>query len=327
MRIFSKTFFVSFLFAVLLVYTLFSQIQHVSIREVFHNIDWRISIGAFFAYFVLILVRALRFRFLLNKKLGFFEFLNIVFVYSFLSNNLPARSGELSYVYLVKKSGRVVDGENIGSLILSRIFDLLAVSLFVVLALVLVAGNFPGRALIQRSAIVGGIGVLVLFFSVIFGVTYVSKIFELLIRLFCVDGIPFFRKLHEKVDEVVRALVLGRRRHVLFPVLLFSLLLWLIDFFFNWLLLRGSGVHISFFAATVAFSLPILVSVLPIQPLGGFGLFEGSLALGLFLFGFHKDISLAAGLIVHIQTIIFSFFFASIGYVYLLKKSFFKHTV
>lgn len=327
MRTRFTTFLISFLFAVLLIYTLFSQIRYVSIREVIHNIDWRISVTAFFVYFALILVRAFRFRFLLDKKLSFFDFLNIVFVHSFLSNNLPARSGELSYIYLVRKSGRVVDGENIGSLILSRIFDLLAVAVFVLSALVLVAGNFPGRALIQRSAVAGGIGVGFLFFFVVFGAAYVSKLLEWLIRLFRIGGISFFRKLYEKVDEVVRVLAQGRKRHILLPVLLFSLLLWLIDFFFNWLLLRGSGLHISFFAATVAFSLPILVSVLPVQPLGGFGLFEGSLALGLFLFGFPKDTSLAAGLVVHIQTIIFSFIFASIGYVYLLKKSFFEHMV
>ncbi|MBU6415524.1 flippase-like domain-containing protein, partial [Patescibacteria group bacterium] len=113
MRIFSKTFFVSLLFAVLLLYVLFTQVWYVGVLRTAKHIDWRFTVAAFVAYLGIMAIRALRFRFLLDKKLSFLDFLNIVFVHSFLSNNLPARSGEMSYVYLIKKSGRVLDGENV----------------------------------------------------------------------------------------------------------------------------------------------------------------------------------------------------------------------
>ncbi|MBU6415289.1 YbhN family protein, partial [Patescibacteria group bacterium] len=204
--------------------------------------------------------------------------------------------------------------------------DLLALALFALGSLFFVAGNLTQSQLVERAAIAGGMAVAALFLFVVFGGRYISKIFGWVVRLFHIGAFSFIRAFSQKIDEAGEMLARGRKRHILFPLLAFSMVFWAIDFLSNWLLLRGSGISIGFFTATVAFSLPIVASILPVQPLGGFGLFEGSLALGLFLFGFPKDASLAAGLIVHIEMFLFSFFLACIGYAYLLRKSFFKHT-
>ena len=55
---------------------------------------------------------------------------------SFLNNALPARSGELSFPYLMQRRHNTSVGDSLTFLLIARIFDLLAVSvLFIVFAL------------------------------------------------------------------------------------------------------------------------------------------------------------------------------------------------
>ncbi len=78
-----------------------------------------------------------------------------------MNNLLPARTGELSYVYLLKTEQKITTGEGLATLVIARIFDFIIISIFF-LPLFLFIKNLTADFLIVIE-----IGILFLFLMVI----------------------------------------------------------------------------------------------------------------------------------------------------------------
>ncbi len=83
-----------------------------------------------------IFFRAIRFRIILNKKeVRNYDLFTIVAVSNLINNILPARTGELSYIYLLKKLFKVPLKHGTASLVVVRIFDVISISLLLLLSI------------------------------------------------------------------------------------------------------------------------------------------------------------------------------------------------
>ena len=112
---------------VILVAILLSQISIGDITKTLTDIEPSYIIVGFVLYIFSYFFRALRFRILLNKKLSIKDLFSIVCVHNMANNILPARTGEVSYVYLSKKLHNVSVGEGVASLAVARMFDFITI--------------------------------------------------------------------------------------------------------------------------------------------------------------------------------------------------------
>ena len=125
----------SIIITVVLVWFLLSQVEVQEIVTSLKDVPPHLVLIGFFFYALSYLFRALRFRVLLQKAIGLGTLFNIVAVHTMWTNLLPFRTGELSYLYLLKKKGGVGSYlTGVPSLVLARVFDLVAISvLFIIL--------------------------------------------------------------------------------------------------------------------------------------------------------------------------------------------------
>lgn len=117
-----------------LVAILLSQIQIADIIATLAGIDPLYLIAGFVLYVCSYFFIALRFHILLDGEVGLRDLFNIVCVHNMMNNILPARTGELSYIYLQKSLHNKKAGEGVATLFVTRVFDFIV---FVVLTFIL----------------------------------------------------------------------------------------------------------------------------------------------------------------------------------------------
>jgi hypothetical protein len=79
---------------------------------------------------------------LLNREVSITELFSIVSIHNMALNIFPARSGELSYIYLLKKRHDKNVGEGAASLLAVMMFDIISISI-IFFALALLAHDIP----------------------------------------------------------------------------------------------------------------------------------------------------------------------------------------
>ena len=266
------------------------------------NIDWRIVvkfitrapvhllITSYLLYLLSFAARALRWRIMLKER-GLFRLYTIVAIHTMANNLYPARTGELSFIYLLGK--RHSAGVLTSALLTARIADMLCIALFFSLSATYVSrvGNFTLIAPLTAT------GVMTLF----------GLLFWILKKL------PENR-LPTKVRTFKRDLTTGfsQQKNLFFPTLLSSIAVWSVKYlafyFLTKAIFNSQGLNVDFWHSVFGVSFSELTTVLPIHSLGGFGTFEAGWAGAYMLMGYGKAIAVTTGLVFHVLLLSFSVF-------------------
>lgn len=228
--------------------------------------------------------------------------------YNFWNQVLPFRSGELTYIFYLRKTKKVLIGENIASLVAARVFDLFVVVLFALVGMFFVFKE--GTPAFDFSGWFGlGVGLVIfIFVSVIFFNRKMSGFFEFFFKKTRLVKFKIFSFLSEKLKEALEALSAIKSVKRFFAFLGYSTCIWLVDFWVIWSMSAAAGINVSFWQAVVLTTLLLLaIFIFPFQTPVNIGTYEGSLALVYLLFGFEKNLAISAGLIIHIQNFVFTF--------------------
>lgn len=310
----------SLILSLAILYFLLRQIAFQDIQLVLKNIQLEFLLAALGTYLLLSIFRTLRFSLLLNGKIGFWKAANITLAHNFINSLLPARTGELSYVYYVRRSGLVGLGSNLASLFLSRIFDFLLVIILMLLSLAFLAGSILD---LQRLVMLGVIGlalILALILSIIFWETKIIWFFQFIFSLFRINRLPIGEKILIKLREAVAAMGQLRERRLFLKSAGWTLLIWLLIFFRTLLIAWGFGLEINFWQAIFIGGLPTLASIIPFYAIGNFGIFEGSTVLAMVLLGFSSDLSISFSLLSHVAAILIAAIPGVFSYLILARK-------
>jgi uncharacterized membrane protein YbhN (UPF0104 family) len=252
------------------------------------------------AYFCANVLRAVRFRLLTGNRIPTGTLLRTVLIQNLLNTFLPLRAGEASYLLLVHRSGNVKPGENIGSLLGARVLDLLAALLIPILTL----------PLSRASTTIGVPFALV-------AVPPVAAIVVLTLVLGRADALAswiasrantarsWLNRALLLASDVLRSLGRLRSATVLGKVALLTAGCWLLIYLCGYFTLLGVGLRLPFFDSVFAYSFPVVASMMPFYMLGGFGVFEGSIGVGLNLVGVPLGTAMAAGLALHVADLLF----------------------
>lgn len=289
-------------------YFLLKNINLAELKHSLNGFNWRFGFLAFGLYFVMNVFKALRFNFFLENKLGFKKFLRIIFLYNFWNQILPFFSGDLSYLYLVKKSKKITFGENFSSLITARFFDLFIVVLFAFGGFYF-ALDFRRLDLDLKKLFMLGIPLIsAIFVSSIFFNRKMSEAIKSVLKKIGFWKFRFVYYLFGKLSQVLESIATLKSTPRFFGFFGYSLAIWLTDFLFIWFMATGAGLAINFWQAVAASTLLIFAtSLIPVQTPANLGTYEGSLVLIFTAFGFEKSVSVSAGLLIHLQNIVFAF--------------------
>lgn len=305
-------FYVALGIAVFILYFLIKKVNITDFKMMLQSISYGFLLLAFLSYIILNLIRAWRFDLILERQIGFFKILNIVFLQNFWNTFLPFRIGEFSYIYLVNKSGNIGLGKNIASLLGARLMDFFSIAVIFLSSIFFVSSDIGNiRFLTIFSAGLLIIAVLI-FLALIWGG---GKIKNFIFKLKGKIQNKFLSVILEKFEEVLEGFGLFRSRGLVFKVILLSFSIWTLAFIIGIFLFKTANIHLGPWQTSFVYFLPVLLSLSPVYTPAGLGVYEGSLAGGLILFGFESAKAITAGFIIHAGELIFVVILAIAGHI------------
>ena len=296
---------------------LLSCINIDDVIKIITNIKPIYLLAGFLLYACSYFFRALRFWILLKGEVNLFDLLKIVCVHNMMNNLLPARTGELSYIYLLKKIHNRSIGEGIATLVVARVFDFL-----------LIAGIFLSASILLQFYILKN-GIIYVIFAVITLLICVSLLIFLIRadkkKVTCLfdrilgddnlDDRTLKSRIICKIKETVNSFVFigdaGLR--IYFKIFITTLGLWGSIYLFFFSLVLGMSLEIQLIPAVFASSFAVFTTILPIQGIGGFGTLEGGWAIGFILIGLPETVAVASGFGFHIIMLVYTIIFGICG--------------
>lgn len=287
-----------FLVYFLLRHTEITSIQHVI--DIFSKIQPVYIIISILLYFLSNYLKALRFFILLenfgiNKELLF----GIVSYQNFFNLILPARTGELTLIYYLKKLANINISRGFYSLLFTRIVDL------VVVAVIFIVSSFIKWHL-SGSNILLIIALIVLLFSVFFMfkldsiIILIKKVFVFFSKFTKKVNKPYIQKIILSIDNFLTELIKLQQGQKYLKILFISIVIWL-----NLYLIFYYNIHafidgIAFNDVLIGATGAILTNVLPINSFGSFGTLETGWTGGFLLIGMSLSDAIITGFGSHI---------------------------
>lgn len=307
-----------------LVTLLLSRIDLSDVITTLTNIDPLYLVGGFLLYAFSYFFRALRFHILLNREVGLRTLFRIVCVHNMVNSVLPARTGELSYIYLLKRvDGRNV-GEGISTLAVARLFDFISIT-FCFFVSFLIVGKISSVS-VQTAWLGGGIMIAMiisLVFLLSFGRAFYEKIHALFDTLHLVErrfGKSILRCGEEAVESLEQIKGTGRTQYIF--IFLVSCGIWISLYLLVFLLISGMKIQLGFFFVLFASTFAILSTVLPIQGIGGFGTIEAAWSVGFILVGLPDEVAINSGFVYHIVYFVYLILLGAAGGISLRNRVF-----
>lgn len=264
-------------------------------------------------------LRAYRFGTLLRMP-GFAPPLRMVpemFTLSFLNNVLPARAGELSFPYFMYQRQGVPVAESATALVMSRLFDFMAVACLYLLFALLELENLPGNS----ARVVGIVGVVltVLMLGLALAPWLGDAMLHLLRWLLARSLVR--RVLPERTQapilrtggQAVETLARLRSPAAYAWTCAWSLAIWLTTFAWFGSFLRAVGLPQRYPHVVVGATFASLAKAIPFITVGGFGAHEAGWTVGFSLTGMARADAIASGFAINILTLLISVLFGGVA--------------
>jgi uncharacterized protein (TIRG00374 family) len=311
-----KKILISIILTIVLLYVLLSKITYSDINKLFSIISpwWLLMVwGVYFIYLQLI---RLRFSVLMHsKKIGLWSMFSIVTIHNLCNRLLPLKTGEASYVYLLKRQHALPAAEGTATLVIARIFDYVTVSLFFVLSSLLLLKSTPPY--VAKVTLVISV-LLLLSIIILFSITAVGlRMIAFLEKIFAWTKLDRFsvtsvviKKSHEVIDSFR---IISSIQTYLYAFLISSLS-WGCMFFMYYLLLRGMNLNTHILKVVVGSTFCVFTNILPLHGVAGLGTYETGWTLGFLMVGFSKAVSISSAFIVHLFFLITGITYGLIGF-------------
>ena len=294
--------------AVIVCYFLLREIEIQRIPDTLGRAPVLALIVGFVLYSLLVWSKALRFRELLELDVPVGQLAPILALHTFWGNLLPMRSGDLSYIYLMKRREGVDETKSVASLMLASIIDLMTLLAFMV-----------GTGWLLRSSLVGELSYTILFvaplmmfcaLAILLSTACTAPNACIAIASYCAKPLLHFEKrpikwLVDKCLNVIHELTHIRFDRRFSKIWGYSLLGLGIRFGFQCYLAREMGIDVSVVRLTFALAFTSIFNLLPVQSVGNFGTVEFPFAWVLMRFGTQKELAIVAGFSLHLIILLY----------------------
>ncbi|HID71192.1 MAG TPA: flippase-like domain-containing protein [Thermoplasmata archaeon] len=288
--------------AVILILILLSQIPFSTLYSTLTSVNPFYLLLGFCLYLTTYLLRALRFKVILEnigEKVRITDLLKVLFIHNMVNQILPARTGEISYIYLMEKRNLPVN-KGISSLALARIFDLVGVTILFMFALIVLREMNPiFFRLFTIMLMVVGMALFSLLCLFIYKNKFIEKV-ESLTEMLRLHKFSVTKKALEKSEEAIEDLKIIKSKKVFIYSTLLSIGIWFTGILLTYLLLAQMDVMLSIWEVCLGSLVIVITSILPIHSFGGFGTTETIWASIYIALGVSKEMAIASGIGVHL---------------------------
>ena len=292
------------------------------LRSVIH-VSWHWLFLGMVALLINQTLRSLRFLILIHsKKANFYDLFKVQCLYSLFCYILPLKTGDLSYIYFIKKYMDVPPAEGIATLLISRVVDYMAISFLFFYVLFLIWEEIPYEVkylVFPVAAILS----IVLLFSVL--VLSKGKVVVRLMRSIEAKKIggritKFIRSIRIKSEDVIDSFQKINQNKVYLKVFTISILVWLALGFASYSIIRGLGYQADYLIglATAVLLFPISFA----QNVGNLGTHEAEWIPVLLLFGFGEQTAISIALASHAFMFLYILIMAGCAKIALIASSF-----
>jgi uncharacterized protein (TIRG00374 family) len=293
------------LVTIIALYYLFLQVNVTQVVNFIFGLQLGPIIIAFLIYVLSLALRAFRFWILLKKKISYLSILRISIYHTFFTSVMPSVTGEISYVYLVDKTGKISLRENVASLLVARIFDFIAFYLVMLISLFFIRdieGPLAVLVLICMIILTAATGGFVLFLA--FNEKFISLCKRIVVWV-RFNKVPLLKKMFDRLFDLMEEISHVRSPFILLFNIIVSILVWIFSALCSYYLFIATGFTFPYFKIFFASSFLRFISNLPIQGIAGFGTGELSVAFVFNALGLNLDKSILTGFAVHILSLAF----------------------
>jgi len=252
-----------------------------------------------------------RFR-LIAGGASYFAVFCIASVHNFLLRIMPLRTGEFAFAILAKRTGAAGLGQSLLSLLHLRVLDISAVLVLFGGTLALNRGLYHGDVdlglLVASLLAVVGVVLTVLFNRLLRVGAAVLRLLVRWLRLRPGRIVSFLDRLDAAVAQS------NLPRSLLLLASAYTFVLWGLDFFFMFLILRTLAVPVGPAQILLGGTAAVVGSFIP-SGIGSFGTMEAGWALGFVLVGLEPSVAVASGLAYSVATLLLALPLAILGWV------------
>jgi len=283
-------------FGAFLVYYLIGKISFGQIRDAIVGMNKPFLILGLAVMLVSIFLRTYRKKILVgSERMSMTDMLLVVLVRNAFNMVLPARTGELSYVYVLQRKFKFPIEVGISTLAIVLIFDLVIVFFLIVISIIVILINkFSGSYLAVvfiASALLVVLILILLYFSKVLG--FIIMIIEKILKRYRIGKNKVIQVIYKKLIDIKENIEIIQERRIYWKVSLSSLAIRILKFVAYYMLiyaiLRPEGYtfkDLNFWIIFLAVEVAEISAVLPTHALAGFGTYEGAFLLILGIFGF-----------------------------------------
>ena len=296
---------------IFLVYYLLSKINLSDLKSAFLGIYIPSLVIGLVLMFSIDFFKALRQNLLLGKdRVRFGDMFLISLIRNAFNMVLPARTGELSYIYVLKRKFKIPIEIGVSTLAIGLIFDLIIVFSMIIISIIIVGIN--RYEISSTNIILIAIGLLVITIVLLFFLSKIVrvliKILEMLLRKYkTLKSKKAFIYVYEKIIEINKSIIIIQQRKIYWKVYLLSVVTRILKFTSFYFLIHATLYPLGYTFAELSFWVIFLATVaaefsavLPTHAIAGFGTYEGAFALAFIALGFNEQISIIVGFNYHI---------------------------
>ena len=294
----------TYLFSVVSIQEVLTLLKNISAQWILLFLLMSFSMSLFRTWRYAVVLNASGYR---PNKIALFL---ITLVRNFFSDLLPARLGTLIYIYLVQSRLGIPFGAAAASFALAFVFDILSLSLLIILATLAMTSEFMSPLLMAAGGCILALcsgGVLILLPGILNFLAKMSSSLPLITE-------KMRLKLHNALADTRKDINLAREQGIYWRILALSFGVRIFKYLSLYILLLalviplGFTVH-SFPLAKVFLGLcsAELAASLPISGLAGFGVYEGTWALVFQLLGYSERIAALTSVSHHLLTQVYGY--------------------
>jgi uncharacterized membrane protein YbhN (UPF0104 family) len=333
-------------FGAFLVYYLLKQVNIDDIRQALLGMYKPTLIGALAVLLLSNLFRAYRKNILVGSdRIGMGDMFLVAMIRNAFNMVLPARTGELSYIYVLTRRFMFPLEIGVSTLMVVLIFDLVIVFSLILISIIIVGIN----TYTISSVSVIAVAVVLLVISLL-SLFYLSNIIDLVLIVYkkildrlkaheerlsyIIEKKPYliliiyrrllfgFRirektrlsyRIYDKLHDVNGNLKIIKGRKIYWKVYLSSIATRVLKFTSYYLIIHAilspMGYNFSdlnYWVILLATVAAEISAVLPTHALAGFGTYEGAFALAFIILGFTQEISIIVGFSYHLVVLLFT---------------------
>ncbi|MBL8098647.1 MAG: flippase-like domain-containing protein [Anaerolineales bacterium] len=290
---------VSGLITIILLIYLFQNLDWEILRTAFRNIEWGWFTLALLSYLISVLLRAQRFTTLMySRQVQWYKFIPVSALHNILLYLLPAQTGDVTYIFIAKKSLNLSITEGTATLLAARFYDMVVVAFILAVLLPFSKNDMPSwvfysAVLFCLITLLAGIAIFILLrFSKPMAHIEEFQQQNIFTRI-RIAWMKFITGLQEIQTNKVHA-----------KTLFLTAGIWLCLYLNHYFATQSIGLAISFYHIALISVVMIALTLIPVQGFANLGTHEIGWATVLTAFNYPYETALAIAVGTHFTLLI-----------------------